>query len=450
MFRLALPVLLEQTLVMLVGLVDLWLAGNYLQSAHLAAMGLVSYILWLIPCLFGAVAIGATAMVARFVGAGDRAMAVRVTHQAFLVGSVFAAVVTLFFGFLGRPFVELLQLPDEAANLASFYLMVLTPIIPLMMAEQVGIACLRGAGDTLTGFLAMSAVNIVNVALSAGLVTGWGPFPQLGWVGLALGTAAGYGIAGLIILAVLTYGRAGLQLRWSHLTPDQDLIRRLLRVGVPGGVDMTAIVLCHLWFLSIVNSLGVLAAAAHGLAIRIESLAYLPGTAFQVAAATLAGQYLGAGDLHRAARSVWTACLLGGVLMTGAGAGFYFGGEWLAALFLGPGSAEAHALTAPLLKIVAFSQPSLAMSMVLSGALRGAGDTRWPLAFTFLGFLGVRIPLAYVLAWEQIDVALFGLVIQGYGLGVIGAWYAMITDVIVRSFLVLTRFLHGGWKWVKV
>jgi Na+-driven multidrug efflux pump len=104
----------------------------------------------------------------------------------------------------------------------------------------------------------------------------------------------------------------------------------------------------------------------------------------------------------------------------------------------------------PLLKIVAFAQPSLALSMILTGALRGAGDTRWPLAFTFLGFLGVRIPLAYFLAWDSVPLPIVHFVLNGYGLGVIGAWYAMTADVIVRSLLVLTRFLHGGWKRVRV
>jgi putative MATE family efflux protein len=446
MLRLATPVLLEQILVMLVGFADTWLTGRYLLPEHLAAIGLISYLLWLIPCLFGAVAIGATAFVARFVGAGDRAMAVKVMHQSLIIGIVLAIAVTCFFGFFGGAFVRMLQLPEESARLASLYVMILTPLIPAMMAEQVGIACLRGAGDTLTGFIAMSVVNVVNVALSFSLVSGWGPFPQLGWLGLAIGTAAGYAVAGALILAVLIRGRAGLRLRWSELRPDRELIRRILRIGVPGGVDMTAIVLCHLWFLTIVNSLGVLEAAAHGLAIRIESLAYLPGTAFQVAAATMTGQSLGAGDERRATRSILAACLAGGALMSAAGLLFFFGGQWLTSFFLGPRASQTQALAVPLLKIVAVSQPSLALSMVLSGALRGAGDTRWSLMFTFLGFLGLRIPLAYLLAWEEIPLPALGGSLPGFGLGVIGAWYAMVADVFARSLLILTRFLHGGWK----
>src|SRR5690606_11408082 len=131
----------------------------------------------------------------------------------------------------------------------------------------------------------------------------------------------------------LSKGRAGLQLSQPAFRTDMDLIRRLLRIGIPGGTDILSIVLCQLWFVRIVNELGMLAAAGHGVAIRIESLAYLPGAAFQVAAATLCGQYLGAGDHRRATRSVLTACLVGGGLMTAAGLLFFFAAEPLTGLF---------------------------------------------------------------------------------------------------------------------
>ena len=447
MLRLAFPVLLEQLLAMLVGLVDMWLAGRFLEQQHLAAIGLISYVLWLIPCLFGMVAIGAMAMTARFVGAADWEMARRVTHQAFLAGLVVAILATAAVGLLAAPFVAATQLAPDAAPLAVLYLQILVPAVPAIMVEQVGIGCLRGAGDTVAGLLAMSIVNVLNVAVGAALVTG--PL-QMGISGLAIGTACGHVAGAIIVAGFLIRGRAQLRLRWTQFVPDLPLMRRLLRIGVPGGLDMVAVVSCHLWFLSIINALGTLQAAAHGLGIRIESLAYLPGTAFQVAAATLAGQYLGAGDRRRATRAVASACLAGGVLMSGAGFVFFFAGHELTAIFLGQQTDEVANWTVPLLKIVAFSMPSLALSMVLTGALRGAGDTRWPLLFTFIGFIGIRIPLAYVLAWDAIPLPFVAWTISGFGLGVIGAWYAMITDIIVRSVLVAIRFWQGGWQEVAV
>jgi Na+-driven multidrug efflux pump len=172
-------------------------------------------------------------------------------------------------------------------------------------------------------------------------------------------------------------------------------------------------------------------------AVRIESLSYLPGAAFQMAAATLAGQFLGARDPRRAARSVLMACAVGGGIMVTAGLTFYFLASPLTWLFLESGQSDVHHLAARLLRIVAFSQPALALAMILTGALRGAGDTRWPLAFTLIGLAGVRLPLAW-LATTWLD------------LGVAGAWYAMVIDLYLRCGLITARFLHGGWKRVKV
>jgi Na+-driven multidrug efflux pump len=94
--------------------------------------------------------------------------------------------------------------------------------------------------------------------------------------------------------------------------------------------------------------------------------------------------------------------------------------------------------------------PSLAVTMVLSGALRGAGDTRWPLLFTLIGFLGVRMPTAYWLAFSSVAIPGAPWALAGCGLGVIGTWYAMVTDLTVRAGLVLYRFGRGRWKHVRV
>ncbi len=451
MLWLAGPVLLEQLLSLLVGLVDTWITAAILEKdAHLAAIGLMAYVLWLIPSMFAAVAIGATALVARLIGGRDAEMANRAMHQAVLVGGVFSVFATCVVYWGGGWFVRAMQLQGEAAPLATTYLLMLAPVVPAIMLEQVGIACLRGAGDTVSGFVVMSCVNVVNLIVSLGLTTGWGPFPNWGWQGLAIGTALSHALGGLLILLLLLRGRAGLKLRWRQMLPDADLISRLLRVGAPAGVDIMAILFCHLWFVAIINRLGVLPAAAHSLGIRIESLAYLPGTAFQVAAATLAGQFLGAGQPQRAGRSILQACAVGGGVMAAAGLVFFFGADALTLIFLGNNRPETTQLTVPLLQLVAFSMPSLALTMILTGGLRGAGDTRWPLAFTFIGYLCIRIPGAYWLAWEEIPIPATGLVIQGWGWGVLGAWVAMVADVSLRSLLVTARFWQGGWKKTRV
>lgn len=451
MLRLALPVLAEQILGVMVGFVDMALAGHILKTdAHVAAMGSLAYLMWLLASLFAAVAIGATALVARLVGEGKSQEAARTSNQAFLLGIAFAVPITLLYALGGTTLARWLQLEGAAAELAGRYLSIVALAVPLVAVQRVGIAALRGAGDTFSGFLAMTIVNVVNVLLGMSLVLGWGPLPRLGWDGLAIGTAAGHAVGGMIIFGCLLAGRAGLPLRWKMLWPDIALIRRLLRVGVPGGLDTLAILFCHLWYLSIINAVGLTAAAAHGLGIRIESLAYLPGTAFHVAAATMAGQFLGARDAHRARHGVWMAVLFGGGLMTLAGLLFAWQGSLFTLAFLGTQTTDVAQLTIALLKIVAVSMPSLALTMILTGALRGAGDTRWPLLFTFVGYLLVRIPGAYLLAWTEVPLPLVDATLPGLGWGAKGAWCAMVADTFLRSALVLGRFWQGGWMRVQV
>ncbi|MCL4191437.1 MAG: MATE family efflux transporter [Thermoguttaceae bacterium] len=446
----ALPVLAEQLLAMLVGFSDTVIAGRYLEEPHLAAMNLMAYLLWLAQGVFAVIAIGATAMVARFVGAGDRVSARRTVNQAFILGAALAAVATAAAGWAARDAVGLVNLEGASAALAVRYIYCILPALPLIMMEAVGIACLRGAGDMIAGLLIMVAVNTVNIVVSWSLVLGIGPLPRLGWEGLAIGTSLGYCSGGLLAAGLLIRGRSGLHLNWRRMRPDLPFIRRLLWIGVPGGADMLSIIGCQLWFVALINQLGDLAAAAHGVAIRVESLAYLPGAAFQVAAATLAGQYLGARDHHRASRSVITALLVGGGLMMMAAMAFFFAAPQLAMLLVGGRQARIALAAAPLLQTIAVAMPALALNMILSGALRGAGDTRWPLAFTIVGFVGVRLPVAYWLCFDTLSIPGTNWTLSGWGLGIQGAWYAMVVDLAVRATLVLYRFWHGGWRRIDV
>jgi len=451
LLRLAGPVFVEELLNMLVGYTNWWLAGHFLEgTAPRAAMGLIAYCLWLLPSLFAAFAIGAIALTSRFVGAGDWKSARHVTAQAVLGGTLAALLATALVALLAPSFVRGMQLEAEAADLALRYLWIVVPIIPLLMVEQVGIACLRGAGDTVTGLGIKVLVNIINTTLSAGLLLGLGPLPKLGWEGLAVGAAAGHGLAGLIVLILLLRGRAGLKLRWREMRPDWPLQRRLLRIGIPGGVDVLAVIACHLVYVSIINRLGTLAAAAHGLGVQIEALAYSPGSAFQVAAATMTGQWLGAKQPAQAMRSALMALGLGGSFMCAVGALFFFYGGPIAGVFSGDAQDPTARLAGQLLPIVALGMPCFAVLSILSGALRGAGDTRVPLIVTFIGLIGVRIPGAAWLAWEQIDLPWLGITIAGWDLGVQGAWIAMVSDVLLRSILIGLRFIGGQWKTLHV
>ncbi len=152
-------------------------------------------------------------MTARFVGGGDWPMANRVTNQSFVLGGVLAIAFTTGAVLASDRFAGMLQLEGETAALATRYLSIILPMLPFMMLEAVGIGCLRAAGDMVTGLVTMILVNVVNVGVSWSLVAGFGPLPALGWDGLAIGTACGHALGGLIPFALLLRGRAGLRVR---------------------------------------------------------------------------------------------------------------------------------------------------------------------------------------------------------------------------------------------
>ena len=451
--RLVLPVLAEQVLALSVGFTDKWLAGNLFPGAEsLAAVGLVAYTLAFLPVLFAMPAVAATAIVARHVGAGDLPSARRAAAHAFLIGGGLAGVAMAAAAMSGSSVSSLLGLPADSGILADRYLAIVIAGLPAMLVIQVGVAVLRGGGDMVAGLIAMLVVNLVNAGLSFALGVGFAGLPRLGWDGLAWGTLAGHVCGAACVVALIS--RPGCRLRptCADWRPQAEWFRRLWRVGLPAGLDAAANAACHLAFLRIVNRLGNVDAAAHSVAITIESLAFLPGSAFGVAAATLSGQLLGARDERGARRSVWAAAAASTALMSTVGLAFLWWAEPLAAWFTGGAGRQAAvaALTASLVRIVAFAQPPLALLMVCSGGLRGGGATRPPLIVNFLGLVVIRLPLAMLLAWPEIELPGGWGTIRACGLGAAGAWYAMAADLTARGLAMLIIFSRLRWSRVSV
>ena len=144
------------------------------------------------------------------------------------------------------------------------------------------------------------------------------------------------------------------------MRPDFDLIRRILRIGIPGGIDTVGVNICHLIFLRVILQLGDVAAAAHGVAIQVEAIGFMPGGAFQIAASTMTGQYLGAGDFNRARHSVLLACGFAAAIMMAAGIFFYVAAAPLSAFFLGGYNSNVVPLCVEILHVVAFAMLPLA------------------------------------------------------------------------------------------
>lgn len=444
MFSLALPAVGEQLLNTMVGLADVFLVGNlapatsralgYDSAAALTAVGLGNQFSWIMMVLFMAVGIGATALVARAVGARDAASLGRIVRQVALLGTVVGVTATAL-GLLGAgPFLALLNAPQETRAIGAAYIRI-TALTFLPTALLLAItACLRGAGDTRTPLLLMLVVNTVNVAVTWLLVNGQLGLPALGVTGAALGTTLARGLGGLAAVALMLRGHAGLRLvlDWR---PDPEMLGRLVRVGLPTAGEQFVFQAALLIFVRFVTDLGATAYAAHNITITIESLSFLPGMGYAAATGALVGQALGARRPDEAGRSAYEGLFQGGLLMSVLGGFMVLFPAQLVALFTNDPLIVAAAT--PPLRAAGLVQPALAVSFILLGALRGAGDTRWPLYSRLLTTWVVRLPLTVV-------------VVGWLGGGLPGVWLAMCTDFTLQAIMVLWRFNSGKWRQIEL
>jgi Na+-driven multidrug efflux pump len=165
---------------------------------------------------------------------------------------------------------------------------------------------------------------------------------------------------------------------------------------------------------------------------------------------SLVGQNLGAREPDRAARCGWTAFAIGCGVMSGMGVLFLLLARPMFRIFCpGPDLQPIVDTGVPALRLIACAMPALASQIIFTAALRGAGDSRVPVLFSWFGFLGVRIPLAYLLTSQQVNLGTFG-VLPGANLGLLGAWVAMCTDLWVRGSFFALRFASGKWKKIEV
>ncbi|MBL8877973.1 MAG: MATE family efflux transporter [Phycisphaerales bacterium] len=434
---LALPMLGEQLLSYMVGLVDTLLAGHISKEA-IAAVGTGSYLGWMINLTFALVGVGAAAIISRSVGARDEATTHRALHQGAILGALLGFVACIASYFAADSLAGFLTNTPSARQLCAQFIRIIAPGYLLASFNMVGSAMLRAAGDTVTPLRIMAVVNVVNAAVSAALVFG-GLTPQLGVTGIGIGFVTARSIGGILMAVVLFNGVRGLRIRPSGLRVDWEMMKRVLRIGIPAAGDTMLMSIAQLTFVKIIamtgtGDVGTANFAAHVVAVEVEGLSYMPALAWGTAAATLVGQYLGAGRPVEATRAGHLAAMQGAALGLFSGAVFLAFAEQIYAMFTSDPAVRHVGI--PAFRLMAFAQPFLCTAIVYIQALRGAGDTRMTMIFALIGGIGLRIPIAY----------LGGVVLQG---GLIGAWCGMWADNLAKFLLGLARFLHGGWRRIR-
>lgn len=432
---LAWPAILEMGLHMLVEVVDTAMVGR-LGREELAAVALGSRVVFSVIFVFAAVGTGASALVARAVGAEDRTAAQCTAAQAVTLAFVLGLTMAVAGYILAGPLFSLTRAEPMVQHLARGYLRIVVLASVLLLPLFVTNAILRGAGDTRTPLFLAALTNGINIVGDYVLIFGWGPFPRLGVAGAALATAGAQVAGALGGLAIIFSGRGRIRVTPRQLLSwDGGLVQRILRIGLPAALEELTFTVSGLALLFLVSRLGTVALAAHQVALTAEGISFMPGWGFAIAAATLSGQHLGARDEEGAFASGWLTARYCLRVMGSMGLLFFVLPGFLARLFTtDPDVAQ---LAATCLRIGALEQVPIAFEMVLSGSLRGAGDTRFPFLVSTFGNWVFRLPLVY-------------LATAVWALPLWSVWAITVCDWVIRAGLLLTRYRGRRWVAVRV
>ncbi|HEU4760309.1 MAG TPA: MATE family efflux transporter, partial [Dehalococcoidia bacterium] len=365
-FRLAWPVVVQQVSFSMVQLVDTFLVGHLGEDA-LAGVRLAGQIFWFSQAGMVAVGVGATAVVARNVGAGQPERASVTLRNAMLMAVAWGSVMGLLMWFLGGWGLGMMGAEAGAKHQGTVYLKAAALGLPLTAVVYAGSASLQGAGDTRAPMLIGIVVNIVNIVVAYSLINGPGPFPRLNVLGSGAGFTSAAIVGSLLVLGVLASGRRIVRWSpWQAARVSARESRRILNVGVPSGLEQLQFNIAFMLYTRIIASLGTAALAAHGVTLAIQGLTFNVGFALSVATTALVGQSLGARRPDLAERAVFVAVRSSLVVMVAIGVTLMLFGGQITNLFVGgENAAEVVSIGRKLLFIFAFAMPALAVSLCL-------------------------------------------------------------------------------------
>lgn len=427
---LAIPMVLEMLMQSVFGVVDIFFVGR-LGADAVAAVGMTDSLLVLVLAMGLGLGMAATAMVARRIGEKDEDGAGQTAMQALIAGSIVSVPISIA-GIVFAP--EMLGLMGASASVidtGAVYCAIIFGTNAVVLYLFLINAIFRGAGDAVQAMKALWLANLLNIILDPILIFGLGPIPAMGIAGAAIATSVGRGIGVAYQVYLLLRGTGRLRLMRSHVRLRLALMKRMIRIGLPGMMQYVIGTASWLALFRILADFGSDVLAGYTIAIRILVFALMPSWGMGNAAATLVGQNLGAGQPDEAERSVWIASFANAVFLGLVAFLMWLQADALIAIFTD--NAAVISYGADCLRIVSYTYVFFAFGMVISQAFNGAGDTTTPTWINFVCYWLVQIPLAYMLA-------------HPVGMGASGVFAAV---AIVQALLALVSILVfrlGHWK----
>ena len=433
---LAWPTMLEQLMQTAVQYIDTAMVGS-LGTQATAAVGATTTINWLIGSSLSALSIGFLAYVSQAMGSRNADSAVRACAQAVLTTLVMGTLFTVLTVSCSKMVPVWMQVEPEIRELTGRYFLILYSPMLFRAASIIFGTLLRAVGDTKTPMRVGVWMNIINVVLNFLLI-----YPTKQYFGITI-PGAGLGVEGAAIASAISFAFGGIAITvvlWKHpvisprghsLAPDWQILKPCLRVALPNALQRFGTSLGYVVFAAMINSLGDISTAAHTIANTVESAFYIPGFGMQTAAATLAGNALGARDEKRIKDLGRMILIIEVFLMIlSGGALFLFAPEMMHIFSRDP---QVIALGSVVLRMVAVSEPFYGVFIIIEGMLQGMGKTMMPFLCSITGMWGVRILGTF-------------LCTQLLGLGLVSAWGCMIAHNMLLFVLFSAYWISGKWN----
>lgn len=428
--ELAWPGIIEQSISAL-GTAAVFAFVGQLGATATAAVGAAGQFLFLLFPVWRSLAIGTIAVVSRRMGEGRPVDAADATRQSLILGALAGLAFGAGFVIFAAPLLRLLGAADDVVAIGAPFLAVIGATSGAATVGLIGTSAMRAAGDTRTPmFLAVASV-VVAVALAYLFIN----VLDMGPMGSAYASAITWILNVIVVVLLLMRGVAGLSITGGPWRLSRATMRVLFDISLPSAAESATFSFGILALSGLVFRLGTEEVAAHQIIGQIETFSFFPCIGFATAASALVGQALGMRDAERARRAGWAAASMALVWGVAAGVAFVVLPGLLLGIFTISSAVVAAGVGA--LVVVGIGQPAQALIFALGGALRGAGDTRYPLIVSFVNWFVVRLPLAYLFCFV-------------FGLGLTGIWLGVTVDYFVRAALMAVRFRGDAWERVRV
>lgn len=419
--KLALPATIENILQTLVGFIDSLMIAQ-IGLVAVTAVGVANSILNVYLAVFIALGVGASALISQSLGAKKNQVARNLTNQTVIL----AIGIGLFFGvlslILGKFLLSLMGASNEVLNDATQFFYIVGGASVFISLMTVFGSILRATEDTKTPMKISVIINVLNIGIDYVLIFGMGPIPSLGVIGTAIGTLVSRIIGSYLLFRKVQQSKSPIDFKIFFNKTDY---RPLFNITLPATLERLVMRLGQVVYFGLIVTIGTKVFASHSIAGSIESFTYMPAYGLAAAVATLVGHSIGAKNTNQAKEYAFLSVKYGVIVMSFLGIILFVGAPLFASFFTT--DLEAIEQIGIALRIDAFAQPALAISLITTGALQGMGDTKSPLISTAIGMWVIRV----------MGVTILSLL---FNMGIAGVWLSIAMDLYLRSIYLVWKF----------